>query len=294
MKVVFIGCVQMSRDFLEICLKNPKMEVVGVITRTDSKFNADFTSLEPLAVKYDVPCLALNSNDSTKIYEFTSRCRPDMIFCCGWSFLLDQVLLDLPPKGVLGFHPTALPMNRGRHPLIWALALGLKETASTFFLMDSGADSGPILSQKKVKISNTDDAFTLYKKVTKIGASQLKRIIPKLANNSIKPKIQNHAKANSWRKRSPQDGTIDWRMSAQGIYNLVRALTHPYPGAHCEIDGKEYKIWKTKVVSDQKHKNIEPGKILATTKKTLTVKCGDGALLLLDHELGPIKKGTYL
>ena len=73
----------------------------------------------------------------------------------GWSRIIGKELLAVPPKGIVGYHPAALPANRGRHPIIWALALGLKETASTFFFMDNGADSGPIISQKSLIISPT-------------------------------------------------------------------------------------------------------------------------------------------
>ena len=64
--------------------------------------------------------------------------------------------------GVLGYHPTKLPANRGRHPLIWSLVLGLKQSASTFFFLDQDADSGDIISQKDFEILNTDDALALY------------------------------------------------------------------------------------------------------------------------------------
>ena len=67
--------------------------------------------------------------------------------------------------GVIGYHPAALPKNRGRHPLIWALVLGLKKTASSFFIMDERADSGDVISQEEIIINDDDDASSLYAKM---------------------------------------------------------------------------------------------------------------------------------
>ena len=78
--------------------------------------------------------------------------NPDLIFCLGWSSLLKRSTLDIPKFGVIGYHPSLLPKNKGRHPIIWALALGLKETGSTFFLMNEGVDTGKIINQKRLKL----------------------------------------------------------------------------------------------------------------------------------------------
>jgi methionyl-tRNA formyltransferase len=82
--------------------------------------------------------------------------------------------------GVVGFHPAALPENRGRHPLIWALVLGLEETASTFFFMDEGADSGDLLSQRRISIEPADDAGSLYARITEVAMCQIREFVPLL------------------------------------------------------------------------------------------------------------------
>ena len=102
--------------------------------------------------KNNIPVRYTPNINSEEVIGWISNLAPDVIFCFGWSGLLKKELLQIPPMGVIGYHPTALPKNRGRHPITWALNLGLKETASTFFFMDDGIDSGDILSQKKVLI----------------------------------------------------------------------------------------------------------------------------------------------
>jgi methionyl-tRNA formyltransferase len=195
-----------------------------------------------------------------------------------------QDILALAPRGVVGFHPAALPANRGRHPLIWALVLGLDYTASTFFFMDAGVDSGDILSQREVIIDPDDDARSLYDKVTRIALEQMEEFFPLLPSGSSQRKKQDPGLANTWRKRGRKDGEIDWRMSAQSIQNLVRGLARPYVGAHFfTVGGMEIKVWQAAVINDAPP-NIEPGKILRHEGAKPVVKCGNAAICLLETE----------
>jgi methionyl-tRNA formyltransferase len=98
--------------------------------------------------------------------------------------LIKKELLELAPMGIVGYHPAKLPENRGRHPLIWALFLGMKQSASTFFFMDEGADSGDILSQVDFEILENDDARSLYNKVIDIALLQIEDFLPKLQNKT--------------------------------------------------------------------------------------------------------------
>jgi len=195
---------------------------------------------------------------------------------------------------VVGFHPAALPANRGRHPLIWALVLGLEETASTFFFMDQGADSGDILSQRSIRISGDDDAGTLYGKITESALGQLEEFVPTLAAGCFQRIPQDHRKANTWRKRGKKDGKIDWRMSSRSIHNLVRGLARPYVGAHFEIPEGEVIVWKTEMV-DGFPENMEPGKVLDVDSSGIVVKAGEGAIRItaMEPEV-QLEIGAYL
>jgi len=151
MKIVFIGTVQFSLHMLETLL-NQQAQVVGVITDCDHGINADYADLKPVCEKHGIEVLLTSNVNASDTIDWVRKLSPDVVFCFGWSHLIKQELLHLPPMGVIGYHPAALPKNRGRHPLIWALILGLNETASTFFFMDEGADSGDIISQTTVPI----------------------------------------------------------------------------------------------------------------------------------------------
>ena len=266
-----------------------------MITKEQSKFNSDYCDITPLCKKKDIPFhFVQNVNDPDSI-DFIKRLSPDICFCFGWSQLLKEELISLFPQGVVGFHPAALPNNRGRHPLIWALALGLSETASSFFMINVGADEGDIISQRKVSIDYEDDARTLYDKVMDTAVGQEIEIVDAFENNTVSRIKQNPNEGNSWRKRGKADGQIDWRMSSRSIYNLVRSLTKPYVGAHFVYDEKEYKVWKVEEIKTAGLENIEPGKIVAIDANgAVDVKVADGVIRLIDFDRPEIKVGDYL
>jgi len=294
LRVVFIGAVQFSAKCLEVILSS-NAQVVGVCTLKESKFNADHQDLSPIAKEFDIPCLYVEDINSDTSLKWIKEREPDVVFCFGWSRLLKNEILDIAPLGVIGFHPAALPANRGRHPLIWALFLGLEKTASTFFFMDEGADSGDILSQVEITIDSSEDANSLYQKVTQTALTQINDFMPLLENRTYKRTVQDNTKANYWRKRGIKDGEIDWRMSANSICNLVRALTKPYIGAHFTKNGEEIKVWKVEVLKVEKNQNIEPGKIMSTRSSKHVVKCGEDSVILLDIENKcELTEGDYL
>lgn len=293
MKILFIGTVEFSYRILEKLIKL-NAEIVGVCTKDESNFNNDFTDLIPLCKKNKIPYKFVDDINSKENIEWIKNLKPDIIFCFGWSSLIKKELLNFPKMGILGYHPASLPQNRGRHPLIWALALGLKKSASTFFFMDDGVDCGDILSQKDFEILNEDDAKSLYNKVSKIALNQIEEFLPKLQNNSFQRLKQNHSIANSWRKRGKKDGKIDFRMTSNAIYNLVRALTKPYIGAHIEYNGQDITVWKVEEIAFNKN-NIEFGKVLENDGKSIIVKTYDKAIKIIEHEFKELPKvGEYL
>jgi methionyl-tRNA formyltransferase len=283
MKIAFIGCVDFSHSALAVVLDLPDVQIVAVVTRAKSNFNADFRSLGDLAARAGCPVYFADDNDQTAMASFLLAAAPDVVYCFGWSHLLSPEILALAPLGVVGYHPAALPKNRGRHPLIWALALGLAETASTFLRMDKGADSGPILDQMPIPITEADDAASLYAKMVAAAALQIPRLTHGLAASTIVAEPQDDTKANTWRKRGQPDGEIDWRMPTAGIRNLVRALTRPYVGAHCRYQGEDVKIWSVET-GGAAPLNLEPGRVLSVADGVANVKCGDGSVRIVEHE----------
>ncbi len=295
MRIVYIGCVQSSREFLETVLGVPGAEIVGILTRKQSAFNSDFCSLGDIAEKNEIPCVYQEEHSEAAVLSWLKSCNADILYCFGWSYLLTQEAIQSARLGGVGYHPAALPANRGRHPIIWALALGLSETASTFFFLDEQADSGDILSQERVIITEEDDAASLYKKLMTIGKYQVQQLTRQFIDGTYTRTPQEWSKANIWRKRGHKDGLIDWRMPARGIYNLVRSLTHPYVGASFFYNGQEKKVWKAAVLFEETpRRNLEPGRILRLSPNEMDVQCGMGVVRLLEWDKISAREGECL
>jgi methionyl-tRNA formyltransferase len=293
MRILYIGLNDFSYHCLQAVIAGGG-KVVAILTKKSSDFNADFRDLSPLARKYNIPIYCIKDINSDKSFNIVRKCNPDVIFCFGWSQIIKDRILELPCLGVIGVHPAKLPYNRGRHPLIWALALGLNNSALTFFRMDDGSDTGDIISQRPFKITYEDNAATLYEKIKSLASRQIREFMPKLEKGTIKYIKQNIKLGNWWRRRDEQDGAIDWRMSSWAIYNLVRALTCPYVGAHCYYEGNPIKIWQVREIGLRKA-NVEPGKVISRKGNRVVVKTYDSAVEILKHDFSNLPKaGEYL
>jgi methionyl-tRNA formyltransferase len=293
MRACFIGTVEFSKQALNKLL-DVDVDICGVVTNSENTINSDYADLRPVCLQHSIDVLDTQNINSLESIEWLSKKNPDVIFCFGWSQLIKQAVLNIPKMGVIGFHPTLLPLNRGRHPIVWALSLGLDKTGSTFFFMDEGADSGDILSQKIVNIYQYDDAKSLYDRIIETALHQIDEFSPQLKNQTFNRTKQDHSKANTWRKRGMKDGEIDFRMSNRAIYNLVRALSKPYVGAHVMYGGDPVKIWEVSEREDERI-NLEPGLVLDSSLDKLIVKTSDGAIMIEKHEFKESPKvGEYL
>ena len=293
MKIIFIGTVVFSELMLRKLIAL-HADIVGVLTKKESKVNSDFRDLSTLAKKSDIDYKYFERINEDESLNWIKSKKPDIIFCFGLSQIINKDILEIPPMGVVGYHPALLPKNRGRHPIIWAIVLGLRETGSTFFFMDEGADSGDILSQKTIQISEQMNSGHLYEKLIQISLDQVEEFLPKLQSKSYIKIAQHNSEANYWRKRSKKDGLIDFRMNASNISRLILGLSKPYVGADVVYKEHDIKIWEAKVENIE-IKNTEPGKVLRSDNKKIVVKCGQDAIALIRHEFIQLPKvGEYL
>lgn len=293
MRILYIGCVQSSYAFLE-ALISVHADIVGVITKKEAGNNSDYKDIVPLCQIHKIPYIYVKDINEKSVISFLKSCQPDIGFCFGWSQLIKENIIELFPKGMIGYHPAALPNNRGRHPIIWALVLGLEKTASTFFKIEKTADTGVIYSQEEVLISYEDTAQSLMDKLLEVGKRQIICLKRQLESGTVDGVSQSVSVGNSWRKREKIDGQIDWRMSSKAIYDLVRALTKPYVGAHFVYKEAEIKVWKVKEIQTKKYKNIEPGKVVKVNENGFIVKTGDNLIEVLDCDSIQLIEGEYL
>ncbi|QSW87450.1 MULTISPECIES: formyltransferase family protein [Flavobacterium] len=295
MKIVYIGSVIFSAKALDKLI-SIGAEIVGVITKKESNFNNDFFDLKPIAEINKISFHYTLDINSEETVNWIKNLAPNVIFCFGWSNLIKSNVLEIAPLGVIGYHPTLLPNNKGRHPLIWAKILGLEKSGSTFFFMDEGADTGDILSQKEFEILFEDDATSLYAKLIDIALGQIEDFHSKLKDNTFIRIKQTESEGNSWRKRTAKDGIIDFRLATKTICNLVRGLTKPYIGAHLEYKNKNITVWEVEISEDiGERDNLEPGKVLNIKDNKIKVKTGDSAIWLVKHEFIDLPEvGSYI
>lgn len=279
MRVALIGAVEFSRRMLLSISQRSDVDVTGVCTLPSNDPASDRRDLSEVSNSLGVPSIyAPDVNDESAV-EWVRGRHADLILCVGWPRLLGPQILRASRLGVIGYHPTSLPKHRGRHPIIWALALGLRETGSTFFWMDEGADSGDIASQVVVAIGSEDYAEDLYEKLTSVAEMQLGDLLDELVAGRMPRQRQDHGEASYWRPRGFHDGVIDWRMPAEGIRNLVRALSKPYPGAHFAHGEHQHTVEKADVVPGA-WIGIEPGRVVGRFDGEAVVVCGVDAIRL--------------
>ncbi len=292
-RVILIGAVRFSEALTRTLHAGP-LDLVGVCT-TSRPFGSDGLDLTPLADRLGVDVLdSQDLNDAASLDWMRER-GPDLIVCAGWSRLLGTDVLGLAPLGVLGYHPAALPRNRGRHPIIWTVVLGLANAGSTFFLMDEGADSGPIVSQRSIAVGPKESVSSLYERLNATAASQLADIADEVfRTGTLVSHPQDHRLATSWRRRDARDGMVDWRMSAVVIERLIRALGPPYPGAEFMLGDVPICIVSADV--DEGPLDLEPGRVLSVDGDHATIVTGEGVLrICADRHLeGLLKRGDAL
>jgi methionyl-tRNA formyltransferase len=213
--------------------------------------------------------------------------KPDIIFVFGWSQIVSKEILDIPPMGCVGTHPALLPKNRGRHPIVWTLVDGLEKSGLTFFFLDEEADSGDILWQGAFPIALEDDAGSVYKKIEVMASRAIGEFLPQLEEGTAPRIPQSHKDATYRRKRNEHDGEIDWMAPSMKTYNLIRALTHPYVGAHTHANHDKVIVWRTEIPRDPTPETavpLEPGTVFMADKTRFNVRTGDGHLTVLEYE----------
>ncbi len=168
--------------------------------------------------------------------EFVAGLRAaqaDVFLCFSYSMILDKNILAIPPLGAINIHGGLLPRYRGANVLNWALIEGAAKTGVTAHYMTEGIDDGDVIYSRETAIEDSDTALTLKRCLDQLGFEILTRVGSDLDSGRTLPRIpQNAAEAHYYRRRKPEDGRVDWeKMSDRDVFNLVRALVSPWPGA---------------------------------------------------------------
>lgn len=257
------------------CIKellNQGAQISLIFTHTDSPTEEIwFQSVRDLAEQYGIPCETTDINLPENV-EMVRSIAPAFIFSFYYRTMIKAEVLSIPLLGALNLHGSYLPRYRGRVPVNWAVINGESETGATLHYMVEKPDAGDIVDQERVGIAFSDTAQDVFGKVADAAVVVLARSWPLLLHNNAPRRPMNLAEGNYCGGRKPADGRINWKNSAVQIYNLIRGVTHPYPGAFTYLAGKKVLIWQAWPVEG----SGDPGHILS--QSPLLTGTGQGVL----------------
>lgn len=202
-----------------------------------------FQSVRDLAEQHGIPCVTTDINLPENV-EQVRAIAPAFIFSFYYRNMIKTEVLTIPHLGALNLHGSYLPKYRGRVPVNWAVINGESETGATLHYMVGKPDAGDIVDQEKIEIAFTDTAHDVFGKVSAAAERVIARAWPLLRDGKAGRIPMNLAEGSYCGGRKPADGRIDWTKSAVQIYNLIRGVTHPYPGAFTFLDGRKVIIWQ--------------------------------------------------
>jgi methionyl-tRNA formyltransferase len=292
-KIVMCGCHEsgwyLIRDLIESGIKFSHF--VCLTEKQGRKYNVsgyrDFTDLAAAnhIPVYHPQTYAMTSPEDVAFFE-TNRFH--LLIQGGWQRLFPENILQTLGLGAIGGHGSAdfLPKGRGRSPLNWSIIEGRKRFIMQLFLMNPGADDGPVFDHMMFDINDHDTIRTLYYKVEIVTKRMLLRSLPALLAGTA-PLFAQTGEPSYYSKRTPADGAIDWeKMDVLDVERLVRAVTHPYPGAFALLDGKHYKIWSAQIFDTKiSYPGQCYGSVVERFDDAVIVNCRGGLLLVDRKEL---------
>jgi methionyl-tRNA formyltransferase len=265
--VVFIGTEEIGWRCLETLL-DLDAHVVGVFTLTEARAKeaVAFRSFSSFLDR-SLPVEFVDDINAHDVVEHIRSLRPALTYEIGWSQLLSTTLLEIPTVGCVGMHCSLLPRHRGRAPVPWSIIFGLRRSGMSLFHLTAGPDDGDLIGQSAFAIRPDDSATEVYAKSVDAAEQLVRTYHPQLEAGTAPRVHQDPRRSDTWPHRTPQDGLIDWDRSAHHLYDWIRALTHPFPGAFTFWGDGKLLVWRAR-----------PG--------TLTHGGTAGSILAIDAERG--------
>jgi methionyl-tRNA formyltransferase len=245
-KLIFLGTPVFALPALRL-LARTRHEIAAVITQPDRPQGRGMqlapSPVKNAAIELGMPVMQPEKTASPSVLKKMEDMKPDCAVVVAYGQILVRDFLVLPPFGCVNLHPSLLPRHRGPTPIQSTIMAGDKKTGVTTILLDEGMDTGDILLQREVEISDDDTAGSLHDRLADAGAALLVDTLDAVENGSIAPRPQVESNATITRKIAREDCIIDWNQPGEKIHNLVRAMD-PAPGCQTTMGQKVLKIWK--------------------------------------------------
>tara|TARA_R110002020_G_scaffold209885_5_gene415859 strand:+ start:120 stop:1031 length:912 start_codon:yes stop_codon:yes gene_type:complete len=301
-KIIFLNCVESGHELLIHLLEN-NIKINYIVSLTDDQAKefkvSGYKDFSDISKKYNIPIYypeKYNLSGEKDVDFFTTN-NFDLMMVFGWQRLVPDNIIKSLNIGALGAHGSSefLPKGRGRSPINWSLIENKEKFILHVFYLDPGADSGDIIDFMEFDLNEWDTCKTAYYKLQICLRKMLLKNLPLIFENKVKVIKQDHSKATYYPKRTPKDGIINWQKPTKEIYNLIRAVTQPYPGAF--TPNKEVMIWKSQPFDSKiSYPNSKKGEIIEIfNDKSFVVKTIDSSLYVTEYESStPLKIGDVL
>ena len=286
MKIVYMGTPDFAVPPLAALVK-AGYEVTAVITQPDKPKGRGKTLLptpvKEEAMKYEITVYQPQKVRDPEFVEVLKNLAPDMIVVAAFGQIIPKEILDMPKYGCINIHASLLPKYRGAAPIQQAVIDGEKESGVTIMKMGMGLDTGDMISQAVVTLSEDETGGSLFDRLAETGASLLIQTIPSIENGTATYTKQPEESPTPYAAMiTKKMGLLDFGKSAEELERLVRGL-NPWPSAFTFINGKTLKVWKASVLKTQAGK--VPGTVLAADKEGIQVACGQNVLVLHEVQL---------
>ncbi|MCF8299233.1 MAG: methionyl-tRNA formyltransferase [Saprospiraceae bacterium] len=300
-KIIMLACCKFGVNVLEYLIENNiTISQLVCLTPEQAKKNnvSGYYNYEQLAKKYNIPVYYPDkySMKSEECLNYFKKNKFEVLILGGWQRLIPNEILLTLKHGGLGIHGSSefLPEGRGRSPVNWSLIEGKKRFILHLFKMKPEADNGDIIDYEMFDINEHDTCETLYKKISIVTKKMLLNALENLDKiNTIK--IPQIGESTYYPKRTPADGKINWELSHEKIYNFIRALTFPYPGAFCFNNSVRINIWEARPFDTRiSYYGKKYGEVVEIFEdNNFIVNCRSGLLIVTKYD-GIVKKGDIL
>jgi methionyl-tRNA formyltransferase len=282
-RILFFGYSEVGYECLSLLLGRHD-NVVALITHEDNPHEKIWFKTPAMAAKArGLPVHVPDKVGTTEWIERIAAMRPDLILSVYYRNMVSTKVLALAPLGAFNMHGSLLPRYRGRAPINWAVLNGERRIGMTLHRMVREPDAGNIVDQEGADIGPRDTAEQAFRKVLPCARAVLARQIDALLAGTAPEAPQDASKATYFGGRKPEDGRIDWNQASVQVFNLVRAVTDPYPGAFSDVGGARLMVWWAEPDSPAaRGARGRPGEVLSIDP--LVVGTADGALELTRTE----------
>jgi methionyl-tRNA formyltransferase len=224
------------------------MQVELVLTHPDDPGEAIwFESVAAVAAEHGIPVALVDLSVPPELQARVAAIHPDYLFSFYFRRMLPPALLATARIAALNMHGSLLPKYRGRVPVNWAVLHGERETGATLHVMEAKPDAGDIVAQQAVPILPDDTAKDVFDKVTVAAEIALWSVLPQLMRGQLPRRPNPLAQGSYFGGRKPEDGRLDWTRPAAELYNLIRAVAPPYPGAFFESGGRRLVVARARL-----------------------------------------------